>query len=288
MLTRLKEGSVSTHAPPPADPVKLRVTHFAAMKREARRIAVATAYDAITAAWCERAGIDLILVGDSLGNTALGYETTIPVRLEAMLHHAAAVARAARRAFLVGDMPFMTCRVSTEQTLVNCARMIQEGGMEAVKLEGGSEVAPMVERLVTAGIPVMGHIGLLPQSVHQRGGYRVQGRDQQTARQLRDSARDLELAGAFSIVLEGIPAPLAAEITRSIQIPTIGIGAGPDCDGQVLVLSDLLGMIDGPRPKFVKSYATLHDKAAAALAAYADDVRAGRFPTAEHSYGAEA
>jgi len=287
LLTQLKEGSVSTHAPPPADPVKLRVTHFAAMKREARRIAVATAYDAITAAWCERAGIDLILVGDSLGNTALGYETTIPVRLEAMLHHAAAVARAARRAFLVGDMPFMTCRVSTEQTLVNCARMIQEGGMEAVKLEGGSEVAPMVERLVTAGIPVMGHIGLLPQSVHQRGGYRVQGRDQQTARQLRDSARDLELAGAFSIVLEGIPAPLAAEITRSIQIPTIGIGAGPDCDGQVLVLSDLLGMIDGPRPKFVKSYATLHDQAAAALAAYADDVRAGRFPTAEHSYGAE-
>ena len=265
---------------------KIRISTLGRMKREGRKITAVTAYDAITGAWADQAGIDLILVGDSLGPTALGLADTIEVRLEQMVHHGAAVARAARSALRVGDMPFMTYKASPEQALTTSARLIQEGGMEAVKLEGGSEMAPTVERLVRAGIPVLGHVGILPQSYHQQGGFHIQGRDEATAGQLRRDVKALENAGAFAIVLECIPAPLAARISGELAIPTIGIGAGPDCDGQILVIADLLGMIDDKPFRFVKPYAQLHDSARRALEGYVADVRNGSFPGQEQTYGA--
>ncbi len=254
------------------------------LKREGRRITMVTAYDAITARWAEMAGLDTILVGDSLANTALGHHDTIAATLDTMIAHCAAVARGAGRAFTIGDLPFMTYKINPEQALAAAGRMMQEGRMKAVKLEGGREVAATVARLVSAGIPVLGHIGLLPQSYHALGGYRLQGRGEEAARRLLEDALALEEAGAFGIVLEKIPAPLAAEITARLGVPTIGIGAGAGCDGQVLVLADMLGMTEQSPYKFVKCYARLMERATEALRAYADDVREGRFPAAEHSY----
>jgi 3-methyl-2-oxobutanoate hydroxymethyltransferase len=259
-------------------PKKIRIPALARMKREGTRIVVVTAYDALTAAWAEAGGVDVILVGDSMGNTALGLRDTIAVTLDMMVHHCAAVARAATRPLLVGDLPFMTYKASAEQAMASSARLIQEGGMEAVKLEGGAEIAPIVERLVSAGIPVMGHIGLLPQSVHQLGGYRRQGQEAGEVDRLRTDAGALQCAGAFAVVLELMPTNPAGTITRELSIPTIGIGAGPECDGQVLVMSDVLGMSDKPAPTFVRAYAELRRTATEALGRFAGDVRTGKFP----------
>jgi 3-methyl-2-oxobutanoate hydroxymethyltransferase len=260
------------------EPITIRITTLRRLKEEVRKIVVVTAYDAITARWSNAAEVDVILVGDSLGNTALGHRDTIPVTLDVMVHHCAAVARAVQRPLLVGDLPFMTYKTSSEQAMASAARMVQEGGMEAVKLEGGAEIAPTVTRLVEAGIPVMAHIGLLPQSVHQLGGYRRQGVEEAAADKLCDDARALEAAGAFAVILELMPGALARRITGALTIPTIGIGAGPDCDGQVLVLSDLLGMFPEPGPAFARPFANLWQTATAALENFAAEVRGGRFP----------
>ena len=270
----------------PKESKKVRIATLSRMKHEGRKITAATAYDAVTGAWADSAGVDFILVGDSLGNTALGLADTIGVRLEHMIHHAAAVARGARRALRVGDMPFMTYKVTPEQAIANCTRMIQEGMAEAVKVEGGLELAPTVGRLVRAGIPVMGHIGVLPQSFHQQSGYHLQGRDEAAALQLRESAKGLQDAGAFAVVFECVSAPLAGEITQELAIPTIGIGAGPACDGQILVLADLLGLTDRKSPRFAKRYTELHDQARQAIQTYVEDVRQGVFPGPEQTYDA--
>lgn len=264
---------------------KVRVTALRAMKEQSRRIAMITAFDALGGRWADAAGVDIVLVGDSLGNTALGLPSTIEVTLEMMIHHCAAVSRGVQRALLIGDMPFMTYKVSAEQALVNCGRLIQEGHMEGVKIEGGVEAAPTIARLVEAGVPVMGHIGLLPQSFHAQGGYRIQGRDEAGAERLLRDAHALEEAGAFSIVLEGIPSAVAAHITSEISIPTIGIGAGKECDGQVLVLADLLGMSAAPPAKLAKQYAHFYDEATAAITQYIEEVRSGDFPAPENTYG---
>ena len=256
-------------------------------KAEGRRFAMLTAYDATTAALLDEAGIPILLVGDSLGMVVLGYSTTVPVTLDDMVHHAAAVARGSRTALLVGDLPFGAYQESPEQALASAARLLKEGGMHAVKLEGGAHMAGTVRRLVESGIPVMAHIGLTPQSVNTMGGFKVQGRTPQAAGDLFDSARLLEAAGAFAIVLEGIPDDLAARITRALAIPTIGIGAGSGCDGQVLVVNDLLGLSTGGRqPRFVKRYAELGEQVMAAARAFAAEVESGAFPDAQHSYGA--
>jgi len=253
-------------------------------KDEGRRFAMLTVYDFLSARLLDEAGIPILLVGDSLGMVMLGHPTTLPVTMEDMLHHAKAVARGARQALLVGDMPFMSYQASVEDAVRNAGRFVQEAGMHAVKLEGGGTVVEITRRLVDAGIPVMGHLGLTPQSVHAMGGFKVQGKtDAQAARILAD-ARALEEAGAFSIVLEGMPSKLAAEITHALRIPTIGIGAGPACDGQVLVFHDMLGLTTGKAPKFVKRYANLAEEISRAVNAYADDVRTGKFPGPEHEY----
>jgi len=255
-------------------------------KDEARRFAVLTAYDYLSARILDEAGIPILLVGDSLGMVMLGYPTTLPVTLEDMLVHAKAVSRGARQALLVGDMPFMSYQVSTEQAIASAGRFIQEAGMHAVKLEGGGPVIEITRRLTEIGVPVMGHLGLTPQSVHTMGGFKVQGKtDAQAARILAD-AKGLEQAGAFSVVLEGVPSKLANTITSALRIPTIGIGAGPGTDGQVLVLHDMLGLTTGKAPKFVKRYANLADDIARAATAYAEDVREGKFPGPEHEYSA--
>ena len=224
---------------------KRRVHHFSMMKQRGQKIVVATAYDYPTARAVEAAGADAILVGDSLGVVALGFSDTIPVTMDMMVHHTAAVRRGCERAFLIADMPFLSYKVSPEQALENAGRLIQEGGAEAVKLEGGREIAEAVRRIVDAGIPVMGHIGLTPQSVHKLGGYRVQGRHEEAAEQLMADAKALQDAGVFSIVLEAMDPGTAAEISGAIQVATIGIGASRQCDGQVLVVSDLAGMLPG-------------------------------------------
>ena len=242
-----------------------------------------TAYDAAMAALLDRAGIDVILVGDSLGMVVLGYETTIPVTLDAMIHHAAAVTRGAKRPLVIADMPFLTYQVNAEQALRNAGRLLQESGVQAVKLEGGREIADTIRRIVDVGIPVMGHIGLTPQSVHQLGGFRAVGGTKEEARQLLDDAQLLQDAGAFAVVIESIPADLAARITAELQIPTIGIGAGPECDGQVLVSNDVFGLFNGPVPRFVKQYANAGALIVAGAQEYIEDVRRGRFPAAEHS-----
>jgi 3-methyl-2-oxobutanoate hydroxymethyltransferase len=253
-------------------------------KDEGRRFAMLTVYDFLSARLLDEAGIPILLVGDSLGMVMLGHPTTLPVTMEDMLHHAKAVARGARQALLVGDMPFMSYQASVEDAVRNAGRFIQEAGMHAVKLEGGGTVVEITRRLVDAGVPVMGHLGLTPQSVHAMGGFKVQGKtDAQAARILAD-ARALEEAGAFSIVLEGMPSKVAAEITHALRIPTIGIGAGPACDGQVLVFHDMLGLTTGKAPKFVKRYANLAEDISRAVNAYADDVRTGKFPGPEHEY----
>ncbi|HEX6347948.1 MAG TPA: 3-methyl-2-oxobutanoate hydroxymethyltransferase [Candidatus Dormibacteraeota bacterium] len=256
-------------------------------KVEGRRFAMLTAYDATMAGLLDAAGIPVLLVGDSLGMVTLGYSTTVPVTLEDMVHHAAAVARGAAHALLVGDLPFGAYQASPEQALASAARLLKEGGVHAVKLEGGAHMAGTVRRLVENGIPVMAHIGLTPQSVNAMGGFKVQGRTPEQANELFDAARMLEAAGAFAIVLEGMPSDLAGRITRALHIPTIGIGAGAACDGQVLVVNDLLGLsLPGARtPRFVKRYAELGEQVVAAARAYAAEVEAGVFPDAQHSYG---
>ena len=253
-------------------------------KDEGKRFAMLTAYDFLSARILDEAGIPILLVGDSLGMVMLGYPTTLPVTLEEMLHHAKAVSRGARQALLVGDMPFMSYQASVEDAIRSAGRFVQEAGMQAVKLEGGGRVVEITRRLTEVGIPVMGHLGLTPQFVHQMGGFKVQGKTDAQAAQILADARALEKAGAFSLVLEGVPSKLAAEITHALRIPTIGIGAGPATDGQVLVFHDMLGLTTGKAPKFVKRYANLAEEIARAATAYAEDVRAGKFPGPEHEY----
>jgi len=254
------------------------------MKQKKEKIPMLTAYDYVTAKMVDEAGVPLILVGDSLGMVMLGYESTIPVTMEEMIHHTKAVVRGAKKALVIGDMPFMTYHVSVPDALHNAARFIQEGGAQAVKLEGGEVVADKVRRLVDCGIPVMGHIGLTPQSIHQLGGFKVQGKGVEEAKKLLDDARILEEAGAFAIVLECTPAPLSKLITQKLTIPTIGIGAGPDCDGQVQVISDLLGLYTEFVPKHAKQYARLAGEVRTAVSSYISEVKSGSFPTVEHSY----
>jgi len=254
------------------------------MKREGEKISMLTAYDYSTAVLVDGAGVDMILVGDSLGMVVLGYDSTLPVTMEDMLHHTKAVSRAAQRAMVIGDMPFMSYQASTEEAVRNAGRFMQEAGAHGVKLEGGQEVAETVRKITASGIPLVGHLGLTPQSVHQLGGYRVQGKDDKTARKLMEDARVLEEAGAFSIVLECVPARLAGEISRALTIPTIGIGAGVECDGQVLVVNDMLGMFEKFTPRFVKKYAELNTEIRAAVGRYVDEVKGGVFPGEEHSF----
>jgi 3-methyl-2-oxobutanoate hydroxymethyltransferase len=247
-------------------------------KARGERIAVLTAYDATMARLLDRAGVDVLLVGDSLGMVVLGYESTIPVTLDDMVHHTRAVTRGVRRPLVVADMPFLSYQAGPSDAVRNAGRLIQEGGAAAVKLEGGRPVVEIVQRLVDVGIPVMGHLGLLPQSVNQLGGYRRQATAPDEAAALQDDARQLQEAGAFAIVLESIPADLAASVTRSLTVPTIGIGAGPDCDGQVLVSYDMLGLFDGFVPSFVKQYARLSETVVEAARTYVDEVKGGQFP----------
>lgn len=250
------------------------------------RIVMVTGYDYTMARLLDEAEIDMVLVGDSLGMVVQGRENTIPVTLDEMIYHCRAVARGLTHAHLVGDMPFMTYQISPAQAVESAGRLMKEGCCESVKLEGGADVAPQVELIVRCGIPVVGHIGLTPQSVHALGGFKMQGRGERAAQRLLDDARALEEAGAFALVLEAVPPDVAAEITASVSIPTIGIGAGVACDGQVLVCTDLLGLSRGHRPRFAKKYADLGDAAVAAFRAYADEVRAGAFPTEAHSFKA--
>jgi len=282
---------VSTTSPtvsvPTAERKKVTVRTFRQKKRRGEPITMLTAYDYPAALAVDQAGIDSILVGDSLGMVVLGYETTLPVTMEDMLHHCKAVARGAKYALRIGDMPFMSYQVSVEQAVRNAGRFLQEGGMDAVKLEGGRERAEAIRAIVAAGIPVMGHIGLTPQSIHQLGGFRAQGRTAQAARRLVEDALILQDAGCFSIVLESVPARLATLISERLEIPTIGIGAGAGCDGQVLVTHDLLGFFDRFVPRFVKQYAHLHQVIHEALLAYRDDVEARRFPAEEHTFTIE-
>lgn len=256
---------------------------FRQKKERGETITMLTAYDYPTALAMDKAGIDSILVGDSLAMVVLGYENTLPVTMEEMLHHARAVARGAKSALLIGDMPFMSYQVSAEDALRNAGRFLQQGGMDAVKLEGGRERADAVRTITGAGIPVMGHLGLTPQSVHQLGGFRTQGKTASAAKRLLEDAQILEEAGAFSLVLEAVPAKLAETISKHISIPTIGIGAGAACDGQVLVTHDLLGLFERFTPKFVKQYANLHETMDKAFAEYIDDVESKRFPAVEHT-----
>src|SRR5258707_9013501 len=264
-----------------ASPKKVRVPDLALMKERAERIVMLTAYDATMTRLLDRAGIDLLLVGDSLGNVILGLDTTVPVTLEEVLHHTRAVTRAARRALVVADMPFLTYQISAEQAMRNAARLFQEGGAAAVKLEGGRPVADIVRKLTTAGLPVMGPVGLTPQHVHRLGGMRQQARDEEAARELMLDALGLEEAGAFALVLEAIPNAVAKAVTSRLTIPTIGIGAGPDCDGQVLVSYDVLGLFDTFVPPFLKQYAQLGETILDAARSYANDVRLGIFPAAK-------
>jgi len=263
---------------------KVTAPAIQALKRKGEPITVVTAYDFPTARYADQAGIEILLVGDSVGTVMLGYESTLPVTMEDMLHHVRAVARAKPSAMVIGDMPFMSYQVSTEQAVANAGRLAQEGGADAIKLEGGARVADAVQRIVEAGIPVMGHLGLTPQSVLAFGGYKVQARGEADQERLMADARALERAGCFALVLEGIPARLGAAVTRELQIPTIGIGAGVQCDGQVLVTHDLLGLFHGHQPKFVRRYAELGAATRDAFARYVADVKARRFPADAESY----
>jgi len=264
--------------------MRLTVTQIREMKQRGERVPMLTAYDYPTARLLDASGIPLLLVGDSLGMVVLGYDSTVPVTMEEMLHHVKAVVRGTQRALVIGDMPFMSYQASAEEALRNAGRFLKEGGCQAVKLEGGQHVAETVRRMVESGIPVMGHIGLTPQSVHQLGGYKVQGKTPRTAVQLIRDAHALEQAGCFAIVLELVPAPLARAITQRLAIPTIGIGAGPYCDGQVQVVSDMLGLFTDFVPRHAKQYAHLAQVVQAAVAQYAAEVRSGAFPTLKESY----
>jgi 3-methyl-2-oxobutanoate hydroxymethyltransferase len=260
----------------------VRIPDLRVMKGQGTKITVLTAYDATMARLLDKAGIDVILVGDSLGMVVLGYDTTIPVTLEMMIHHTQAVSRGASRALIVADMPFLTYQITADEAIRNAGRLIQEGGAAAVKVEGSRPILEVVRRLTGYGIPVMGHLGLTPQSVHALGGFRQQAQDEDSASRLLSDATALEDAGAFAIVLESIPSDLACKVTSSVAIPTIGIGAGPHCDGQVLVSYDAFGLYDGgPIPPFVRQYAQLGEAIVGATKSYIDEVRSGQFPAGQ-------
>ena len=263
---------------------RITVRNISEMKRRGEKIPMITAYDYTTAILADAAQIPIILVGDSLGMVVLGYESTVPVTLEDMIHHVKMVARGSKNALIVADLPFMSYRVDPAQALGNAARLMQEGGAHTVKLEGGENVAPIVRSIVECGIPVMGHIGVTPQSVNFYGGYRVRGRSSKEAAQLLKDALALEAAGAYAVVLEMVPTPLSRLISQKLTIPTIGIGAGPDCDGQVQVLHDMLGLFTDFVPKHAKKYADLAQVIQEAFVRYGTEVREGAFPTAKESF----
>ena len=267
------------------DPLKkITILTFREKKKRGELLTMLTAYDYLTARAVDLAGIDSILVGDSLGMVMLGYENTLPVTMEDMIHHCKAVSRGASRALLIGDMPFMSFQVSTIEAVQNAGRFLQEAGMDAVKLEGGRERLDAVRAIVGSGIPVLGHLGLTPQSIHQLGGFKAQGKTAGAAKLLLEDALLLEEAGCFGIVLESVPARVGKYISQKLSIPTIGIGAGNGCDGQVLVTHDLLGLFDKFTPKFVKQYAVLHQEIQQSLTAFKDEVEEGQFPASEHSF----
>ena len=253
-------------------------------KEKGQKFAALTAYDYPTAQLVDQSGIDLILVGDSVGMAVLGYDTTLPVTMDEMVHHCKCVSRGAHNALLVGDMPFLSYQISPREAVRNAGRLVQEGGMDAVKLEGGRERLETVRRIVEAGIPVMGHLGLTPQSVNQLGGFRAQGKTLTDAKRIYQDALLLQEAGVFSLVLESVPVQLAADITKALKVPTIGIGSGPDCDGQILVIHDMVGMTDMQAPRFVKKYADVNALIRSSLQAYKDDVENARFPEEVHSF----
>ncbi|MDZ7270330.1 MAG: 3-methyl-2-oxobutanoate hydroxymethyltransferase [candidate division KSB1 bacterium] len=269
-----------------AGPKKVTVPVVREMKRRGEKIAALTAYDATMAALLDEAGLDIILVGDSAAMVVAGYETTLPMTMEAMLYHTAAVRRGVKRALLVADMPFLSYQVTAEEAMRNAGRFFQEAGAEAVKVEGGKEVVDTVARLTAAGMPVLGHLGLTPQSIRKFGGYVLQGATQEEAERLVRDARLLEQAGAFAIVLEKIPVEVAKRITEAVSVPTIGIGAGPYCDGQILVTHDMLGLFEKFRPKFARRYAELGQLIRQACTGYVADVKAGTFPSLEESFQA--
>jgi 3-methyl-2-oxobutanoate hydroxymethyltransferase len=274
--------------PPATLARKVTVPDIRARKVNGPPIAMVTAYDFTMALLLDEGGADVVLVGDSLGMVVQGLPNTIPVTVDEICYHGRAVARGLRHAHLVGDMPFMSFQASPEDALRNAGRLMKEGCFESVKVEGGAEIAPQVARMVNAGIPVMGHVGLMPQSVHAMGGFKVQGKQEEAADRIVRDARALEDAGCYSIVVEAVPADVAARVTEAVAVPTIGIGAGVHCDGQVLVCYDFLGMFRGMRPKFVKRYAELGDAVVEATRAYVDEVRAGKFPADAHSFGIKA
>jgi 3-methyl-2-oxobutanoate hydroxymethyltransferase len=280
-MTERQPGTAGTDLPK-----RVTLTTLLAMKRRAEPIAMVTAYDATFAHMLDEGGADVLLVGDSLGMVIQGHDDTLPVTTEDVLYHSRAVARGTRRAHIVADMPFMSYQSSTEDALKNAGRFLKEGGAHAVKLEGGAAVASTIARLVAVGIPVMGHVGLTPQSVHAMGGFRVQGKTESQAARVLEDARLVAEAGAYAIVLEGIPSDLAETITGELEIPTIGIGAGPACDGQVLVSYDLLGLLPDFSPRFVKRYAELYATGKDAVSSFVGEVKSRAFPTAEHGFGA--
>ncbi len=266
------------------DRKKITIADLQQKKETGQKITMITAYDYPTASLADQAGIDTILVGDSLGMVMLGYESTVPVTMDDMIHHSKAVVRGTKYGFVLGDMPFMSYQVSVAKAIENAGRFIKEAGCDCVKLEGGTEVTPVVKAIVDAGIPVCAHIGLTPQTATKLGGFKVQGKDAESAKELVQSAKDLEEAGAFLIVMECIPDLLAEKITQELNIPTIGIGAGKDCDGQVLVYHDVVGLFERFTPKFVKQYINLSPKIKEALIQYREDVEKGVFPGPEHSF----
>jgi 3-methyl-2-oxobutanoate hydroxymethyltransferase len=264
--------------------MRMNINRIKEMKLKGEKFAMLTAYDYSTAKIIDEAGFPIILVGDSLGNVVLGYDSTIPVTMDVMIHHAKAVVRGVKSALVVGDMPFMSYQISLKDTLRNAARFLQEAGTNAVKLEGGVTVAEIVRKIVDCGIPVMGHIGLTPQSINQLGGSKIQGKTPEVAKKLLDDAISLEQAGAFALVMETVPSPLASLITQKLSIPTIGIGAGPGCDGQVQIVNDILGSTSGYIPKHAKQYIKLGDIIKNAITEYQNEVKSGAFPTEANSF----
>lgn len=262
---------------------KVTATLFQRLKSQ-EKIAVLTAYDYLVAQLLDETGIDAVLVGDSVGMVFSGYQTTLSVTMDEMIYHTKAVRRGVKRALLIGDMPFLSYQASPEVAVANAGRFLQEAGAEAVKIEGGREMAETIGKLTEVGIPVMGHLGLTPQSIHQFGGYRIRGKSQEEAQRLIQDAHAIEEAGCFSVVLEKIPSDLAREVTQQLKIPTIGIGAGPHCDGQVLVVHDMLGLFERFKPKFVRRYARLAEEMRLAFRAYIQDVKRGKFPSQKESY----
>ncbi len=263
---------------------KININKLNEMKTNGEKITMLTAYDYLMASQLDECGIDLILVGDSVGNVVIGYENTIPVTMEEMIHHCKAVTRGAKRAMVIGDLPFMSYQVSAEEAVKNAGRLLKEGGVKAVKLEGGKEILGTITKIVDAGIPVMGHLGLTPQSINKFGGYGVRGGGEKEAKKMIEDAKELESAGVFSIVLEKVPAKLAKRITDQIAVPTIGIGAGVDCDGQVLVTHDMLGLFEKFKPKFSKRYAEIGKEMKTCYKNYIKEVKNKEFPAEEHSY----